>query len=287
MPEEFLDRLAIHTITNKPWSGEQCIKHYAAAGVSGITFWRFNFETTTPKTLGQQSRDAGLNVVSLARGGFFPAGSASDRQSAIDDNLRAIDEAHDLGAPSLVLVCGAVPGQPLETSRSQITDGIAACLDHAKAANLILAIEPLHPMYADDRSAINTMAQANDACETLGNHPNVGIACDVYHTWWDPGLENQINRAASNGNFTAFHICDWLTPTGDFLNDRGLMGDGCIDIAGISKTVDATNFTAHREVEIFSTHHWSRNQSDYLQDIVTAYNNTYSHHKARPQATTD
>lgn len=271
-----LDRLAIHTITNKPWSGEECIKHYAGAGVNGITFWRFNFETATPKTLGQQSRDAGLKVVSLARGGFFPAENATGRQAAIDDNLKAIDQAHDLGAPSLVLVCGAVPGQPLETSRTQITDGIATCLDHASAAGVILAIEPLHPMYADDRSAINTMAQANAACHALGNHPNVGIACDVYHTWWDPDLENQIDHAATNGNFTAFHICDWLTPTNDFLNDRGLMGDGGINIAGISKTVDTTGFNAHREVEIFSTSHWSRDQHDYLQDIIKAYKTTYS-----------
>ena len=271
-----MTRLAIHTITNKPWSGEECIRNYASAGVGGITFWRFNFGSATPKALGQQSRDAGLEVVSLARGGFFPAGNASGRQSAIDDNLKAIDEAHDLGAPSLVLVCGAVPGQPLDTSRAQITDGIAACLEHAQAANVILAIEPLHPMYADDRSAINTMAQANDACEALDNHPNVGIACDVYHTWWDADLDNQINRAATNGNFTAFHICDWLTPTTDLLNDRGLMGDGCIDVAGISKTVDAIGFTAHREVEIFSTKHWSRDQHDYLQDIIKAYQSTYA-----------
>ena len=271
-----LDRLAIHTITNKPWSTEQCIANYARAGVGGITFWRYSFEGRDPQKVGQQARDTGLEVVSVARGGFFPALSKKDRQLAIDENLRAIDETSACGAPSLVLVCGAVPGQSLEDSRAQIQDGIAACLDHAASAGVILAIEPLHPMYADDRSAINTMSQASDICEALGDHANVGIACDVYHTWWDPDLESQITRAAENGNFTAYHICDWRTPTNDFLNDRGLMGEGCIDLKKIARWVRATGFTGHHEVEIFSAMHWAEDQDDYLKRILTAYQNVNS-----------
>jgi len=268
-----LERLAIHTITNKPWSTEQCIDKYSEAGVGGITFWRYSFEGRDPKRVGQQARDAGLEVVSVARGGFFPALAASDRQIAIADNLRAIDEASACGAPSLVLVCGAVPGQALADSRAQIRDGIAACLDHAEAAGVTLAIEPLHPMYADDRSAINTMAQANELCDSLGNHSKLGIACDVYHTWWDPDLKNQIERAAANSHFTAYHICDWMTPTNNFLNDRGLMGEGCIDLAQIGSWVRSAGFNGYHEVEIFSLRHWSEDQDEYLKRIVAAYKN--------------
>jgi len=265
-----LDRLAIHTITNKPWSTEECIENYAKAGVGGITFWRYSFEGRDPAVVGRQARDAGLEVVSVARGGFFPAVSIAERQAAIEENLRSIDETAACGAPSLVLVCGAVPGQSLGDSRSQIHDGIAACLDHARAANVILAIEPLHPMYADDRSAINTMAQASDICEALGSHPNVGIACDVYHTWWDPDLEGQIKRAAANGNFTAYHICDWKTPTTDFLNDRGLIGEGCIDLKQIASWVQQSGFKGHHEVEIFSNAYWAEDQDEYLKRIISA-----------------
>lgn len=266
-----LERLAIHTITNKPWSAEQCIDRYAAAGVGGITFWRYSFDGRDPQKVGQQARDAGLEVVSVARGGFFPALSQEDRAAAIDENRRAIDEAAACGAPSLVLVCGAVPGQSLPESRAQIRDGIAACLDHATAAGVILAIEPLHPMYAGDRSAVNTMAQASDLCEALGNHPNVGIACDVYHTWWDPDLEEQIDRAALSGNLTAYHICDWLSPTIDFLNDRGLMGEGCIDLQQIASWIHRSGFSGFHEVEIFSDRHWASDQDDYLERIIASY----------------
>ncbi len=266
-----LDKLAIHTITTKSWSTEQCIANYSAAGIGAITFWRYNFEGRDPSTVGRQARDAGLAVASVARGGFFPAESAQQRQAAIDDNLKAIEEAAAVGSPSLVLVCGAHAGQSLNDSRLQIRDGIAACIDHAEQAGVILAVEPLHPMYADSRSAINTMDQANELCESLGSHPNLGIACDLYHTWWDPSLESEITRAAVSGNLTAYHICDWITPTSDILNDRALMGEGCIDITRISSALSNAGFTGYHEVEIFSQRWWAADQDDYLSAIIKSF----------------
>jgi sugar phosphate isomerase/epimerase len=265
-------RLCVHTITTKPWPLEKAAREFAAAGVSGITVWR---DTLAGKNIAQTRRmlqDLNLEVVSLCRGGFFPAREPAKRQAAIDDNLKAIGEAAALGAPHVVLVCGAVPGQPLTESRKQIQEGIAACLEHAAAAGVKLAIEPLHPMYADDRSALNTLAQANDMAEAL-NSPWVGIAVDVYHLWWDPDLENQIKRCGQNGNLTAFHICDWNTPTTDLLNDRGLMGEGCINLKEIRGWVEATGFTGYNEVEIFSNKFWSQDQHEFLAKIKEAYLN--------------
>jgi sugar phosphate isomerase/epimerase len=165
---------------------------------------------------------------------------------------------------------------PLDEARAQITGGIAACLDHAAAAAVVLAIEPLHPMYAAERSAVNTVAQANAICAALGHHPSLGVALDVYHTWWDPDLGTGIAAAAQAGHFTAFHICDWMSPTTDLLNDRGVMGEGCIDVAGISAAVDTAGFSGFREVEVFSDRHWARDQHDVLGDVVEAYRRTYA-----------
>lgn len=269
-------RLCVHTITNKPWSVEECIRNFSAAGIGGITMWRYNLEGRDIAAVGKQARDAGLDIVSLCRGGFFPAATTEGRQKAIDDNLLAIEQAHAIGAPLIVLVCGAVPGQPLTESRKQITDGIAACLPAAEAAGVKLAIEPLHPMYADDRSAVNTMRQAHEICDALGSPKSVGIAVDVYHVWWDPELKSQIELAGQTGRLHAFHICDWKTPTTDLLNDRGLMGEGCINIREISDWVDATGFTGHREVEIFSHKWWSGDQGEFLDQIASSYARLYA-----------
>lgn len=265
-----LSKLCVHTITTKPWSIEKAAKEFSAIGAGGITVWRDALSGRNIADTGKMLRDLNLEIVSLCRGGFFPAADAKGRQAAIDDNLKAIDEAAALGAPMVVLVCGALKGQSLDESRKQIRDGIAACLDHAKAAGIKLTIEPLHPMYAGDRSAVNTLEQANDMAEALQS-PWVGIALDVYHLWWDPQLERQIKRAGENGNLSAFHICDWKAPTLDMLNDRGLMGEGCIDIRKIRGWVEAAGFTGFNEVEIFSTIYWKEDQQSFLEKIKNAY----------------
>lgn len=263
-----LSQLCIHTITTKPWSIEEAAKSYSVEGIKGITVWRDALANRNIKQTGQLLHDHGLNIVSLCRGGFFPNKEKEKRKLAIEDNLKAIGEAADLGTQLIVLVCGADPAQSLEDSRKQIQEGIQTILPQAKAAGVKLAIEPLHPMYADTRSAINTLAQANDMAEQI-NSPYVGVAVDVYHLWWDPSLEREINRCGKN--VFAFHICDWNSPTVDILLDRGLMGDGCIPVNKIRSWVEATGFNGFYEVEIFSNKYWQEDQSQFLTKIIKAY----------------
>lgn len=272
-----MNRLCVHTITTKSLSLEECFRQYPLRGIAGITVWRQALEGRDLPSVKRQAADAGLEIVSLCRGGFFAADTEAGRQAAIDDNLRAIDQAHAIGAPLVVLVCGAVPGQSLKESRKQITEGIGSVLSAAEHANVKLSIEPLHPLYADNRSAVNTMRQAHEICDALGSPSMLGIAVDVYHVWWDAELEEQINLAGRLERLHAFHICDWKTPTVDLLNDRGLMGEGCINIREISRWVDASGFRGYREVEIFSEKWWAQEQGFFLDQIVSQYSRTYAY----------
>lgn len=265
-----LSKLCIHTITTKPWSIEEAAKNYSAAGVKGITVWRDTLEGRNIKQTGEMLREHELTVVSLCRGGFFAHKDLSMRKAALDENRKAIDEAFELGTSMIVLVCGADPSQSLVESRKQIQDGIADLIPYTSKANVKLAIEPLHPMYADTRSSVNTLAQANDMAEAL-NSPWVGVAVDVYHLWWDPFLEQEIKRCGKEENLLAFHICDWKVPTTDLLLDRGLMGEGCIPVKKIRSWVEDTGFKSFNEVEIFSTKYWQKDQSEWLQKIIKAY----------------
>jgi len=265
-------KLCVHTITTKPWSVEEAIDKYAEAGVGGITVWRQWLEGRKISEVGDQLRACDLEIVSLCRGGFFPSATSQGLEDAIEDNRLAIREAAELGAPMIVLVCGAVPGQALDESRKQIADGIAAALPLAEDYNIRLAIEPLHPLYADDRSAINTMASANEVCDRL-DHPLVGIAADVYHIWWDPDLAEQIRITGEKNRLFAYHVCDWMTPTTDLLNDRGLMGEGCIPLEEIRAMVEKAGFTGFNEVEVFSDRWWARDQDEFLTEIKKAYLN--------------
>jgi sugar phosphate isomerase/epimerase len=263
-------KLCIHTITTKPWTIEEAARNFSREGIGGITVWRDALQGRNIIQTGQMLRENNLRIISLCRGGFFPHSDKAGRQKAIDDNKKAVDEAAALGAPLIVLVCGAVLGQPLEESRKQIRDGILEVLPYAQQAGVKLAIEPLHPMYADNRSAINTIAQANDMAEEI-NSPYIGVAVDVYHLWWDSQLEQEIARCGENKNLFAFHICDWKTPTIDLLNDRGLMGEGCINIRQIRSWVEKAGFTGFNEVEIFSNIYWSQDQAEFLRKIKDVY----------------
>lgn len=269
-PLKDLSRLCVHTITTRPWDIETAVERFAKAGVKGITVWRDAMAGKPVHGMGNMIRDHGLEIISLCRGGFFPHTTAAGRQQAINDNLLAIEEAAQLGAPMIVLVCGADPAQSLEVSRQQIYEGIATILPYAEAAGIKLAIEPMHPMYADTRSAINTLGQANEMALAFASS-RVGVAVDVYHLWWDPSLQQEIERCGKNGHLFAFHVCDWRLPTRHLLLDRGLMGEGCIPIREIRHWVEATGFTGFHEVEIFSEEYWSQDQQAFLHQVIQAY----------------
>ncbi|MEX0760218.1 MAG: sugar phosphate isomerase/epimerase, partial [Tistlia sp.] len=232
---------------------EQCL----AQGITAIAPWRDQIAKVGLPAAARAVRENGLRVTGLCRGGMFPAADAAGRRAAIEDNLLALEEAAELGADCLVLVVGGLPegSRDIAGARAMVADGIATLLEPARKAGMPLAIEPLHPMYAADRACINTLDQALDLCEALDRDGlDLGVAVDAYNVWWDPNLEGALRRAGKR--ILAHHICDWLVPTRDLLLDRGMMGDGVIDLAGLRRSVEAAGFHGPQEVEIFSAENW-------------------------------
>ena len=279
--------LSINTATVRKSRGADLplpdiIEACARRGIRAIAPWRDQVAAAGLAAVSSLVKSHGMALSGYCRGGMFPATDAAGLKAAHDDNRRAVDEACELNAPCLVLVVGGLPGalaghaahKDIALARTQVTDGIGALLDYARVCNMPLAIEPLHPMYAADRACINTLEQALDVCEALdpliadangtgamAATSALGVAVDVYHVWWDPKLQAQIERAGSQ-RLLAFHVCDWLTPTRDLLNDRGMMGDGVIDIPRIRGWVEAQGFAGFSEVEIFSTGNWWKRDHD-------------------------
>ncbi len=276
--------LSINTATIRKQHGvdmplDEIIEACAARGIRAISPWRDQVAAVGLDKVSSLVKQHGLELSGYCRGGMFPAADAAGLKAAHDDNRRAVDEACELNAACLVLVVGALPGalagkaahKDIALSRSQVKDGIAQLLDYARANRMPLAIEPLHPMYAADRACINTMEHALDVCDELDPDKSgaLGVAVDVYHVWWDPKLEQQIARAGKE-RLLAFHVCDWLTPTNHLLEDRGMMGDGVIDIPKIRGWVEAQGFAGYSEVEIFSTGNWWKKDHAEVLDTCIA-----------------
>lgn len=275
------DALSLNTATvRKQWKLDRIIDECAKRGITAISPWRDQVAAVGLQQIARQLRDHGMSLSGYCRGGFFPAPDAAGLKAALEDNRKAIDEAKTLNAPCLVLVVGALPGaldgkaayKDIARARNEVRDGIAASLEYARQVGMPLAIEPLHPMQAADRACINTLEHALDLCDELdpGRSGALGVACDLYHVWWDPKLKEQIARAGVR-RLLAYHVCDWLTPTRDLLNDRGMMGDGVIELKKIRGWVEDTGFAGKCEVEIFSEHWWSKPGEEVLDTVIARH----------------
>jgi sugar phosphate isomerase/epimerase len=270
--------LSLNTATvRKQGDLAQIIDACARHGIRAIDPWRDQVAAIGLDRAVRAVRDTGLELSGYCRGGMFTSDSAR-RSEARDDNRRAVDEASALGAPCIVLVVGglpqysrpgSLPSKDIAAARAQVDDAIADMLEYARAARIPLAIEPLHPAYAADRACVNTTKHALDICDRLDPKRSgaLGVALDVYHIWWDPELLPQIERAGKD-RLLAFHVCDWLVPTTDILNDRGIMGDGVIDIKSIRRAVEAQGFDGYSEIEIFSNDWWARPIDEVLRTCI-------------------
>lgn len=280
--------LSINTATvrqseGRDWPLDGIIEACARRDIRAISPWRDQVAAVGLQRVAALLRDTGIALSGYCRGGFFPAADAAGLQAALDDNRRAIDEAVTLGAPCLVLVVGSLPGalagrpayRDIGLARAQVRDGIAATLEHARASGMPLAIEPLHPMQAAERACINTLEQALDLCDELDPQRSgaLGVAVDAYHVWWDPKLAAQIARAGRQ-RLLAWHVCDWLTPTRDLLNDRGMMGDGVIELRKIRGWMEAAGYAGFSEVEIFSSLDWWKRPGDQVLDTCVQRHRT-------------
>lgn len=255
---------------------DACAKH----GIRAIDPWRDQVASVGLDRAARAVRDAGLDLSGYCRGGMFTS-DAARRGEVRDDNRRCVDEAKALGAPCIVLVVGGLPqysrpgseaSKDIAGARTQVEEALADMLDYAKQAKLPLTIEPLHPAYAADRACVNTTRQALDICDRLdpGRSGMLGVALDVYHIWWDPELMEQIARAGKD-RLLAFHVCDWLVPTKDILNDRGMMGDGIIDIKRSRAAVEAQGYAGYCEIEIFSNDWWNKPMDEVLRTCIARH----------------
>lgn len=275
------DALSINTATvRKQWPLDRIIDECARRGIRAISPWRDQVAAVGIDRIAIQLRETGIRLSGFCRGGFFPAADAAGLRAALEDNRKAIDEARQLDSPCLVLVVGSLPGAlngtpayvDISRARGEVRNGIAATLEYARKIGMPLAIEPLHPMQAADRACINTLEQALDLCDELdpGRTGMLGVAADLYHVWWDPKLEAQLMRAGAD-RLLAYHVCDWLTPTRDLLNDRGMMGDGVIELKKCRRWAEAAGYSGYAEVEIFSDYWWSRTGEEVLDTCIARH----------------
>jgi sugar phosphate isomerase/epimerase len=245
----------------------EVIESIARAGFGKIAPWRREIEGGDVKAIAKHIRDAGLALSGYCRSTYIPANSIQQFKANIESNKRALDDAATLESPCFVMVVGGLPqgSKDLSAARAQVREATAELANYGQMVGVKIALEPLHPVYAAERSCLTLLSEALDWCDALEgkvDDPQIGVAIDCYHVWWDPSLEQQIARAGRGKRILAFHVCDWLVPTVDVLNDRGMMGDGVIDIRGIRGAIENAGYAGAVEAEIFSARNWWKRSMD-------------------------
>jgi sugar phosphate isomerase/epimerase len=261
--------LSIHQATVlQQWTLKQAIAGIERAGLGAISVWRDKLAEIGVGEAARALAGSGLAVTGLSFAGLITSRDKAAAAKARDEARRAFDDAAAIMAPSVVFVAGGVdPGdKDVKAARARALEGLAELVPHARALKIKIALEPLHPMICAHRSVLSTVKLANQWCDALKAEDVVGIAVDTYAVWWDPDLEESISRAGKR--ICAFHVSDWLVDTQDLRLDRGMMGDGVIDIPGIRRMVEKAGYAGYREVEIFSARNWWKREGDEVLSVV-------------------
>jgi len=208
-----------HSLINK-------IDQIARAGFGGIAPWRSEVDEKNPIPVTKLIKDAGLSVTGYCRSAYFTGPDKDSRKKSIENNIIGIRTASLLSAECFIAVVGGLAKgtRNTEENRKQILEGLFSIGKIASEEGVPIALEPLHPVYASDRSLLNTIDQAIKWCDELNQtFPGTfGIAIDVYHVWWDPKLYENLMRAKSK----------------------------------IFNALEDNGYTGSVEVEIFSSNNW-------------------------------
>ncbi|HCS2600763.1 TPA: TIM barrel protein, partial [Shigella flexneri] len=134
----------------------------AARGIGAIAPWRRELQGEDLQQITRQLAASNMSVSGLCRSTYYTAPTLAERKLAIDDNRRALDDAAVLNAACYMQVVGGLPTgtKDLYEAREQVKQGIRQLLPHSKDVGVPIALEPLHPMTAADRSCLCTLRQA-------------------------------------------------------------------------------------------------------------------------------
>jgi sugar phosphate isomerase/epimerase len=266
-----LGRLALNLITiGSQHRLEDILDECVRLGITAVSPWRQHYEEAGVAHAARAVCERGLRVNTVCRiAAFGAADTPGAWQAALREGYRTIDEATELKAGFVTVTGGGVApaSKDVVAARKRICDGVEALLPHARAAGVALALEPLHPMTAADRGAISSLGLAHAMARELGD--GVGVLVDAYNTWWDPNLASEI--AALGPRIVGFQVSDWLIPTTDLAFDRGMMGDGVIDLPGIRRMVEDAGFHGLVEVEVLSKRWAACGLKDVLNTVVERF----------------
>ena len=267
-------QLCLNTATVMPYSLEETVVAAGRAGIHNIGLWvEPVMEAGTTKTR-QLLDDNGLTATSMSRVGFLANKTGQELRDAQDHCRRALEMCAELSIPTLAFVAGGLP--PENRSVRQAEARVRETLDVLErdiiASGTRVLLEPIHPLFVNDRSMVTTTGQALRMLEGL-DAKYFGVLLDSWATFWDPELEDSIARAGAENRIGGWQINDFALPLPypNNMNSRLMPGDGTIDLVSITRWILDAGYTGPIEVEVFNDEIWAQPIDTILEQTVASY----------------
>lgn len=266
-----LTRLSINHATVRTTKLTRVLEVLGESGIGAVGLWRTNLESHPLTTAATALRESGVRVSSYTSGDLHTAPEFGGINAAVEAVRRALDEAVELDAEVVILRAGGMrrESRDLNGSRQGVAEVLAEIEPYALASGVPVLLEPLHPLFTADRGVVVTLAQALDIVDPL-DPAAIGVALDLYNSWWDPSLTESIARGASR--ILLVQLADWVsTLASNPVLSRVMLGKGRIDYGPSLTALRDSGYTRDFEVEIFNEHLWSRPPADVIEEVAARF----------------
>jgi len=267
--------LCLNQATTMPYPLSDTIRAAKAAGIDTIGLWVEPVEEAGVDVVRTWLSDSGMRATSMSRVGFLANKRGQELLAAQDAVRRALDMCTALAVPTLSFVAGGLPAddRSLRAAEARVRETLELLQPEVAASGVQLMLEPIHPLFVNDRSIVTSVGQALRVVEGLPA-TQYGVLVDSWATFWDPDLEQSVRRAGAEERLAGYQVNDFALPLPfpNNMNGRLMPGDGVIDLASMTNWILDAGFAGPIEVEVFNDEIWALPLDEILRRTVDSFN---------------
>lgn len=260
-------RLSLSETTTYRWTFEQDVQHYAAAGLRRIGVWRQKLSDVGEEKGHELLQKHGLLASSLLWAGGFTGSDGRTYRDSLEDAREAIRVARLLSAECLVVYTGGRAGHTHSHARRLIRNALSELLPLAEAANVTLALEPMHAGCAADWTFLTEITEALGLIDALGSS-RLKIVFDTYHVGHDRAVIDSIPSIASK--VALVQLGDARRPP-DGEQNRCRIGEGEIPVREIVAAFEKAGYEGSYEIELMGEEIEVADYSELVRQSVQTF----------------
>lgn len=254
-------------MTTYKWSFLKDVNAYRDAGLGAMGVWRQKLVEFGEERGGELLAETGLIASSLSYAGGLIGTDGSSFLEAFDDAHAAIEQAAQIQAACLVVVSGTRGLYTHRHAQRLLVHALRRLGDLAGEQNVQIALQPMRQPYAKPCTFVNSLDKLLDTLAEC-NHPQVGMAFDVFHLWQELDLCSRIPDMLPW--IKTVQLSDGREPPCSEY-DRCLLGQGDIPLTEIMGSLEQAGYQGFYDIQILSEEVWNSNYGAVLKQCQAEF----------------